>query len=65
MDWLTNSWWLWLGVIALLSWAYARYRRTSPPQHTHADHRAHRADQERSDGRAPRSHAGHGGGCCD
>jgi hypothetical protein len=30
MDGLTNNWWLWLGVIALLSWAYARTVARSP-----------------------------------
>ena len=63
MDTLTNNWWLWLGVIALLSWAFARYRRAPVSQHTHTDHGTPRAD--RANGHEPRrSHASHGGGCC-
>lgn len=61
MDWLTNDWWLWLGVIALLSWAYARYRRTFASQHTHPDHGAHRDDLKKENRDA---HASQGGGCC-
>jgi hypothetical protein len=65
MDWLTNNWWVWLGVIALLPWAFTRYRRTAVSQHAHADHGMHLDDQEKQSSDAPayRAHASHGGGC--
>ncbi len=62
MDWLTNSWWLWLGVVALLSWAYARYRHAPVSWHAHADVGAHGETQVANRAHTQRVHAGHGGG---
>jgi len=65
MDWLTSSWWAWLGIGALLFWAFARYRRAPMSQHAHADAGAHGDTGHDAQEQAHGGHGGHRhGGCC-
>jgi len=66
MDALIGNWWLWIGVLALVLWALARFRRVPASQHAHGHHGETPVDPS-VDSRASapqRRHAGHGGGCC-